>query len=187
MNPDQPMLEQVRLRPWRDDDLPPYAAMNADPEVMRFFPALLTQAQSAEAMERHRRLVDERGWGLWVVDVGGVFAGITGLAVPTFDALFMPCVEIGWRLRREFWGRGIAFRAAQQALAHGFDRLALPEIVSFTAAPNEPSRRLMTRLGFVHDPSGDFDHPRIAEGHVLRRHVLYRLPRAKWTEATRDR
>jgi RimJ/RimL family protein N-acetyltransferase len=103
-----------------------------------------------------------------------VFAGFTGLAVPRFEAAFTPCVEAGWRLRREFWGRGIAFRAALQALEFGFSTLGLPEVVSFTAALNVRSRRLMERLGFTRDPSDDFDHPAVPDGHKLRRHVLYR-------------
>src|SRR5258706_2207314 len=149
--------------------------MNADPEVMRHFPALLTKAESAESLERLRRAIDERGWGLWAVDVDGVFAGFTGLNIPSFSAHFTSCTEIGWRFRREFWGQGLAYRAACEALLFGFDSLKLPEIVSFTAATNLRSRRLMERLRFDRDASGDFDHPSIPEGHVLRRHVLYRI------------
>lgn len=168
-------MERIALRQWRDSDLEPYVAMNRDPEVMRYFPALLEPEQSRASFERQRRFIAERGWGLWAVDVDGTFAGFTGLAVPTFAAPFMPCVEIGWRLRRDFWGRGIGFRAAQQALAYGFDTLHLAEIVSFTAAVNQRSRRLMERLGLVRDLAGDFDHPSIPLGHELRRHVLYRV------------
>ena len=104
----------------------------------------------------------------------GGFAGFTGLAIPGFEAPFMPCVEAGWRLRREYWGRGIAYRGALQALEYGFGILKLPEIVSFTAEVNAPSQRLMERLGFVHDRASDFDHPSIPEKHELRRHVFYR-------------
>jgi RimJ/RimL family protein N-acetyltransferase len=168
-------MEQIVLRQWRDSDLEPYAAMNADPEVMRHFPALLTRAETAASLERLRRAIDERGWGLWAVDVDGVFAGFTGLNVPAFSAPFTPCIEMGWRFRREFWGRGLAYRAAREALAIGFESLKLAEIVSFTAATNVRSRRLMERLGFERDASGDFDHPSIPEGHELRRHVLYRI------------
>lgn len=171
----------IRLRQWEPDDLDAYAAMNADAEVMRYFPSPLTRAQSAESMERQRQLIAERGWGLWVVDVDGVFAGFTGLAVPTFAASFMPCVEVGWRLRREFWGRSIAFRAARQALDYGFGTLKLPEILTFTAAVNAPSRRLMERLQFARDGAGDFEHPRLEAGHVLRPHVLYRMSRERWS------
>ena len=167
-------MEQITLRQWRDSDLEPYAAMNSDPEVMRYFPSVLSREQSEASLVRQQALIEQRGWGLWVLDVDGAFAGFAGLGIPTFKAPFMPCIEAGWRLRREYWGRGIAYRGALQALAYGFDVLKLPEILSFTAAVNTPSRRLMERLGFVHDAAGDFDHPSIPEGHELRRHVLYR-------------
>jgi RimJ/RimL family protein N-acetyltransferase len=170
-------MEQLTLRQWRDSDLEPLAEMNADPEVMRYFPALLTKDESAASMERQRRAIDQRGWGLWAVDVDGVFAGFTGLNVPSFSAPFTPCTEIGWRFRREYWGRSLAYRAACEAIAFGFDSLKLPEIVSFTAATNIRSRRLMERLKFERDADGDFEHPSIPEGHVLRRHVLYRCQR----------
>jgi RimJ/RimL family protein N-acetyltransferase len=168
------MERQVRLRQWQESDLEPYAQMNADPEVMRFFPKLLTHDETAVALARHRARIEERGWGLWAVDVDGTFAGSTGLAEPKFTAHFTPCVEIAWRLRTEFWGQGIAFTAARQAIAYAFSELRLSELVSFTAVVNLRSRRLMERLGFSHDSREDFDHPEIAEGHPVRRHVLYR-------------
>jgi RimJ/RimL family protein N-acetyltransferase len=168
-------MEQLILRQWRDSDLEPYAAMNADPEVMRYFPALMSKSESAASLERLRRSIDERGWGLWAVEIEGAFAGFTGLNSPNFSAPFMPCVEIGWRFRREFWGRGLAFRAAVEALRFGFESLKLAEIVAFAATTNARSRRLMERLGFRRDIAGDFDHPSIPEGHNLRRHVLYRI------------
>jgi RimJ/RimL family protein N-acetyltransferase len=167
--------EELVLRQWTDADLEPYAAMNADPEVMRYFPALLTKEETAASLDRLRRGIDERGWGLWAVAVDGVFAGFTGLNTPSFSAHFTPCIEIGWRFRREYWGRSLAFRAAREALRFGFEVLKLTEIVSFTAATNDRSRRLMERLGLVWDANGDFDHPSITEGHALRRHVLYRI------------
>jgi RimJ/RimL family protein N-acetyltransferase len=168
-------METVVLRPWKDDDLEPYAAMNADPEVMRYFPAPLSQEESAASFERLRRGIKERGLGLWAVDVDGVFAGFTGLNVPSFSAPFTPCTEIGWRFRREYWGRGLAMRAARQALRYGFETLRLAEIVSFTARINVRSWKLMERLGFERDAAGDFDHPALPEGHILRPHVLYRM------------
>ncbi len=167
-------MEHVSLRQWRDSDLEPFAQLNRDPEVMRYFPALASREQSEASLVRQRTLIDERGWGLWALDVDGEFAGFVGLAIPSFEAPFMHCVEIGWRLRREYWGRGLAYRGALQALDYGFGVLKLPEIVSFTATVNLPSRRLMERLQFVHDAAGDFEHPSVAEGHELRPHVLYR-------------
>jgi RimJ/RimL family protein N-acetyltransferase len=167
-------METLVLRQWKDSDLEPYTAMNADSEVMRYFPALLTPAESLASFERLRKGIDERGWGLWAVEVDGIFGGFTGLNIPTFSAPFTPCTEIGWRFRQEFWGRGLATRAAREALRFGFETLKLDEIVSFTAVINERSRKLMERLGFERDANGDFDHPAIPEGHVIRRHVLYR-------------
>lgn len=165
---------QVQLRQWKDSDLDAFTAMNADVDVMRYFVAPLSSEESRATMDRFRRAIDARGWGLWAVEVEGGFAGFTGLAEPAFTAHFTPCVEIGWRFRREYWGRGIAFAAAQAAERHAFDVLGLDELVSFTAEANIPSRRLMERLGFVHDPADDFLHPRIAMDHPLCRHVLYR-------------
>jgi len=167
-------MEQVTLRQWRDSDLELYAAMNADPEVMRYFPSLLTYERTKASLVRQRTFIEQRGWGLWALDVDGTFTGFTGLATPGFEAPFMPCVVVGWRLRREYWGRGLAYRGALRALEYAFSILKLPEIVSFTAALNAPSRRLMERLGFVRDVTSDFDHPSIPEGHELRHHVLYR-------------
>jgi RimJ/RimL family protein N-acetyltransferase len=164
----------IVLRQWRDDDLERYAEMNADPEVMRFFPRLVTRAESEESMLRQRALIERRGWGLWAVEVGGAFAGFTGLAVPAFEAPFTPCVEIGWRFRREYWGRGIAHAAAVEAQSRAFEVLKLPALVSFTAAINGRSRRLMERLGFARDEAGDFLHPSLPAESPLRLHVLYR-------------
>lgn len=165
---------KIILRQWRDTDFAPFAALNADPEVMRYFPSPLTREESDDIATRQRALIDSQGWGLWAVDVDGVFAGFTGLSVPKFEATFTPCVEIGWRLAREYWGRGIAREAAALALRYGFSELRLTEIVSFTARVNERSWRLMERLGFIRDLHGDFLHPRIPIGHELSYHVLYR-------------
>lgn len=178
-------MERISLRQWRDDDLEPYAAMNRDPEVMRYFLAPSDREQSATSLARQRALIDERGWGLWVVDVDGAFAGFTGLSVPAYAVPFAPCVEIGWRLRPEFWGRSIAYRAAQEALARGFSVARLPEIVSFTTTVNARSIRLMERLGLSRDPRDDFDHPLVPAGHPLLRHVLYRIQREQFEASAR--
>ena len=168
--------ERLLLRGWRDTDLEPFAELNVDPEVMRYFPAVFDRGRSDAFAQRTRRAIEQHGWGLWAVEVvgGSPFIGFVGLAAPSFEAHFTPAVEVGWRLARAAWGHGYATEAAQAALAHGFDRLALDEIVSFTSAGNERSRRVMERLGMLHDPAGDFDHPLLPEGHALRRHVLYR-------------
>jgi RimJ/RimL family protein N-acetyltransferase len=176
-----PLLETERLtlRPWRDADLAPFAALNADPAVMEHFPATLSRAESDAAAARIRQELMERGFGLWALEVPGVagFIGFTGLSVVRFEAHFTPSVEIGWRLAREHWGKGYASEAASKALAFGFERLRLAEIVSFTAVGNARSRRVMEKLGMRHDPADDFEHPSLPPGHPLRRHVLYRIRR----------
>jgi RimJ/RimL family protein N-acetyltransferase len=163
------------LRQWTDADLEPFAAMNADAAVMEFFPQPLTREQSLASLERLKQRIQERGWGLWAVEVERGFAGFTGLAEPTFTARFTPCVEIGWRFRRRFWGRGYALEAARVALRFGFEGLRLREVVSFTARRNERSQRLMQRLGMTHSALDDFEHPMLPTGHPLRDHVLYRI------------
>jgi len=172
--------ERLLLRQWRDDDVEPFAALNADPETMRYFPAPIEREESDAFAERIHRQIELEGWGLWAVEVvdAAPFIGFVGLARPSFDAHFTPAVEVGWRLARNHWGRGYATEAARAALAYGFDELDLDEIVSFTSQLNEPSWRVMERLGMSHDPADDFEHPRLPEGHPLRLHVLYRLPRA---------
>jgi RimJ/RimL family protein N-acetyltransferase len=164
------------LREWRDDDLPASAALNADPRVREFFPGTLTQAQSDAEAARIRQNIAKRGFSFWAIEVPGVapFIGFTGLEVPGFTAHFTPCVEIGWRIAVPYWGQGYATEAANAALAYGFSKLGLKEIVAFTAAGNLRSRRVMARLGMTHNPADDFDHPRLDPGHGLRRHVLYR-------------
>jgi RimJ/RimL family protein N-acetyltransferase len=145
---------------------------------MRYFPSTLTREESDALAELFRAGIEERGWGLWAVEVvaGDPFIGFVGLNVPSFEAHFTPAVEIGWRLLRRAWGNGYATEAARAAAAYGFDEVGVHEIVSFTTVANAPSRRVMERLGMTHDPADDFDHPRLAEGDPLRRHVLYRLP-----------
>lgn len=166
---------RVMLRPWRANDGEPFAAMNADPKVMEFFPQLFTPAQSLAAFQRIKQTIELRGWGLWVVEIKGEFAGFSGLAEPTFEAPFMPCVEIGWRFHTRFWGQGYALEAARLALRFGFENLRLQEIVSFTARINKRSERLMQRLGMTASPKDDFEHPKIPPGHPVRDHVFYRI------------
>jgi RimJ/RimL family protein N-acetyltransferase len=167
-------MSVVLLCQWRDSDFEPHFEMNTDPEVTRCFPAVMTRKEASDSFVRLRRRIEERGWGLWAVDVDGAFAGMTGLQVPGFVASFTPCTEILWRLRREYWGRGIARAAAAQALEYGFSRLGLSEIVAYAAANNLRSIRLMERLNFARDIGGDFEHPAIPLGSALRSHVLYR-------------
>jgi len=177
--PDELRTERLLLRQWRPEDRPPFAALNADPEVMRHFPSTLARAESDTFADRCEAGIAQRGWGLWAVEVlpgddraGSGFIGFTGLNVPGFEAHFTPCVEVGWRLARGHWGHGYATEAARAAVGYGFDVLDLDEIVSFTYVGNDRSRRVMEKLGMVED--GEFDHPRLP-GDPIERHVLYRL------------
>jgi RimJ/RimL family protein N-acetyltransferase len=153
--------------------------MNADPRVMEHFPATLSADETDARIARIEAHFAEQDFGLWAVEIPGVtpFAGFVGLAVPSFEAAFTPCVEIGWRLAVDYWGRGYATEGARAALSFGFDSLGLDEIVSFTVPANTRSRRVMERLGMTHDPAEDFDHPLVPEGSPFRRHVLYRIAR----------
>lgn len=166
--------DRLLLRGWRESDLEPFAALNADPEVMRYFPAPMTREESDALAGRASTSLTERGWGLWAVDRDGDFLGFTGLAVPRFEAHFTPAFEIGWRFARSAWGFGYATEAATAVLRFAFHELRLEEVVSFTAVENRRSRAVMERIGMVHDAAGDFDHPSISEHSPLRRHVLYR-------------
>jgi len=144
---------------------------------MQYLPGALSRQASDALAARIAAQWDERGFGLWAVEVPGVapFAGFVGLSIPSFEAPFAPCVEIGWRLAAPFWGRGYASEAARAALAFGFENLRLAEIVSFTTPDNLRSRRVMEKIGMLRDPADDFDHPALPAGHPLRRHVLYRI------------
>jgi len=168
--------ERLLLREWRESDLAPFHALNSHPEVMEFLPKQLSRAESDEVARRIGDEMADHGFGLWAVEVVGVlpFVGFVGLSVPTFEAPFMPCVEIGWRLAREHWGNGYANEAALASMACAFGPLALSEIVAFTVPANIKSRRVMERIGMVRDPRDDFDHPKLPAGDPLRRHVLYR-------------
>jgi RimJ/RimL family protein N-acetyltransferase len=179
---------RLLLRGWRDEDLDPVAAMNTDPRVMEHFPALLSRDESAAQLARFRAHWKEHGFGWWAVEVPGQapFIGWVGLARPRFEAHFTPCVEIGWRFAAEFWNRGYATEGAREALHFGFAMKTprLKEVVAFTVPGNAPSRRVMEKLGMRRDPDDDFEHPRVPPGHPLRRHVLYRISRQTWEEAS---
>ena len=144
---------------------------------MEHLPAVLTREQSDALVERIEQHFDRHGFGLWAVEIPGLveFAGYVGLAVPGFEANFMPCVEIGWRLAADQWGHGYATEAALAALSYGFSQAGLHEIISFTVPENRRSRRVMERIGMTNDPADDFDHPTAPDR--LRRHVLYRISR----------
>jgi RimJ/RimL family protein N-acetyltransferase len=167
---------RLLLRQWQDEDLGPFRQMNADPQVMAFYPALLSAAESDALATRISGLISERGWGFWALELRatGQFIGYTGLHVPSAALPFQPCVETGWRLAVPFWGQGYATEAARAAVAFGFGTLNLAEIVSFTSLLNLRSQRVMERLGMQRQ-AGSFEHPTLPEGHPLRPHCLYRI------------
>jgi len=151
--------------------------MNADPEVMRYMIRPLAREESNAFIDRAERHHDEHGFGLWAFEVppNVSFIGFVGLWIPNFDAHFTPAVEVGWRLDNPHWGNGYATEAARAAIADGFERIGLKEIVSFTVPVNLRSIAVMERLGMTRDPDDDFDHPNVPKGHPYRRHVLYRI------------
>jgi RimJ/RimL family protein N-acetyltransferase len=170
---------RLLLRPWRESDLEPFAALNADPAVMEHFAKPLDRSESDAFVARIRAHFAREGFGFWAVEVAGVapLVGLVGLARPAFEAHFTPCVEVGWRLAREHWGKGYATEAARASIRFGFEQLGLDEIVSFTVPANVRSRAVMERIGMTRSADDDFDHPALPEGHRLRRHVLYRIRR----------
>jgi ribosomal-protein-alanine N-acetyltransferase len=181
MTPVTLRTSRLLLRDWKDEDLPAFAALNADPQVMEYFPKVLDRAESDAMAGRIRGGLEQSGFGLWAVELrgGASFIGFVGLSVPSFEAHFTPCVEIGWRLARAHWGCGYATEAARAVLEFGFGPLEMDEIVSFTTVANHRSRSVMEKIGMTRNESDDFESPSLPEGHPLRRHVLYRIKRGR--------
>ena len=176
--------DRLLLRRWRTSDRAPFAELNRDPRVVEHLPAALTPEESDKLAARIEAHFDRHGFGLWAVEIRNStkFAGFVGLSVPGFEAHFTPCVEIGWRLAAQHWGCGYATEGARAVLQFGFETLGLGEIVSFTVPGNLRSRRVMDRIGMIHNPADDFDHPALPD-HPLGRHALYRLTREEWAGA----
>ena len=174
---------RLLLRQWQDADRQPYADLNTDPIVMEFFPKMFSREQCDSTIDYWKSQIAEQGWGNWAVETIDTreFIGFVGLSVPRRLFPFSPCVEIGWRLARPFWHKGYATEAAHAALEVGFTRMEFEEIVSFTALTNLRSRAVMERIGMI-NAHEDFEHAGVPEGHALRRHCLYRLPRRHWEE-----
>ena len=182
------LTERLRLRPWQPADWPAFAALTADAEVMRYFPAPLDRAQSDTLADAIHLRLTRQGWGFWAVEeqASRQFIGFVGLNIPSPDLPFSPCVEVGWRLARAWWGQGLATEAARAALDFAFHQLHLPEVVAFTTVTNQRSQAVMQRLGMQRD-AATFEHPALPAGHPLRTHVLYRItdPAAQGSLATR--
>jgi len=139
------------LRRWRDDDVAPMSAINADPEVMRWIGdgSVRDGQQTTAGIEAWERQWDQHGFGLFALELrtSGELIGFTGLAVPEFLPEVMPAVEIGWRLGRAFWGRGLATEAAAAALRFGLIDRLLDRIISIAQVGNGASERVMRKLG----------------------------------------
>lgn len=168
--------ERLIMRQWQATDFPAYAKINQNPEVMEFYPSMLTPEESHAQAEKFRLQIEQKGWGFWALSLKNDerFIGFVGLNDPTYDLPFSPCVEIGWRIDSAFWRKGYAYEAAQKSLQFGFEVLNLEEIVSFTSTTNLKSKSLMKKLAMT-DTQQNFQHPLIADGHPLSEHVLYKI------------
>jgi RimJ/RimL family protein N-acetyltransferase len=173
--------ERLRLRQWQTPDWDAFAELNADPDVMAFFPHTLERSTSDALANRIYAQLAQRGWGLWAVEIPqqASFIGFVGLNIPGYAIPAACGIEIGWRLSSQYWGKGYASEAARAALQIGFEQLQLPEIVSFAALANCRSRAVMERIGMTHGGE-QFEHPLLPEDHPLRAHALYRIDRATW-------
>lgn len=176
--------DRLYLRQWREKDLPLFAKLNADPEVMKYFPSPLSLAETHSFAEKCRALISAKGWGFWALELkgSGEFIGFTGLNAPKPSLPCSPCVEVGWRLRRDAWGNGYATEAATESLKFAFEDLSLDDVVSFTTVANARSRAVMARLGFTNTDQ-NFRHPDIPQDHSLAEHVLYKITRSQWQAA----
>ncbi|AYA68178.1 N-acetyltransferase [Acinetobacter sp. WCHA55] len=164
---------RLRLRAWHTDDFPAFAQLNADAQVMRYFPSPLTQTQSDALAQTFQQFINQNGWGFWAVELkhSQEFIGFTGLHAQPEGLDFLPCVEIGWRLDSKFWHQGYATEAAQACLYFAFSVLDLDQVVAFTAVQNRASEAVMKRLGMQH--GGYFNHPKLDQNSPLLRHTLY--------------
>ena len=177
--------ERMVLRAWQMSDRAEFARLNSDVRVMEFMPACLSTAESDLFFDRIQHHFQKYGFGLYVAELreGRRFVGTVGLMVPQFEAHFAPCVEIGWRLTADCWGRGLATEGARAVVQHAFESLNLESLVSFTVPANVRSRRVMEKIGMSRESADNFEHPKLPEGHPLRPHVLYRLSRTDWMRA----
>lgn len=178
--------DRLLLRPWREEDLEPFVQLNADPRVMEYFPAVKTREETLDEYQRFQEHFIKHRWGFWAASVidGAAFIGFIGLRQIDFSVPFAPAIDIGWRLAFDFWGKGYATEGAKACLKYGFKTLKLKEIVSFTAVQNKRSRAVMERIGMHRTAKDDFDNPKLPEGHLLRRHVLYRIAASEFIPAS---
>ena len=174
--------KRLILRPWQDADHGAFAEISVDPAVMANLLAFASPDSIALWIDRQQAHLATNGFCLWAIESkeSGEFMGTAGLMRIGYEAHFTPAVEVGWRLAHRFWGQAYAPEAASAAVRFGFEEKGLTEIVANTVAPNLNSRRVMEKLGMTRDPADDFDHPRVPEGHPLKRQMLYRLSAHQW-------
>jgi 3-dehydroquinate dehydratase / shikimate dehydrogenase len=174
--------ERLILRHWQKSDVELLAKLNSDPRVMEYFPKMKTLDETIHDYHLLVETMEKHGWGFWAMELKDThqFIGEVGLEFVDFEASFTPAVEIGWRIGYEFWGNGYATEGATEVLKFGFDVLNLKEVVSFTTVANQRSRHVMEKIGMKHDPDGDFDFHTFPEGHIHRRHALYRIRKKDW-------
>ena len=167
---------RLRLRPWQRQDLHDFSRMNADPHVMKYFPDIYSQQKSVKAMAVLQSHIDRHGFGFWAAEKIDTqeFVGMIGLHKPPYTLPFSPCIEIGWRFRKNHWGKGYAIEAGERVLDYAFNSLLLDEVVAFTVASNSRSEKVMQRLGMTRSAS-DFNHPLVDSGSPLSSHLLYRI------------
>ncbi|MCU7873804.1 MAG: GNAT family N-acetyltransferase [Candidatus Thiodiazotropha sp. (ex Lucinoma borealis)] len=172
---------RLKLRQWKESDLLPFAKMNADPAVMEYYPSILSEDESNEMAKILKGYISDRCWGFWAVEIieEKKFIGFVGLHKPTYDLPVKNCVEVGWRLGREYWGKGYATEAAKESLRFAFEELDLTEVYSFASVSNKKSWSVMERINMV-NTGNNFEHPIIPEGHHLREHVLYKITKKQW-------
>lgn len=174
---------RLNLRQWRQEDRSAFAKLNSDPIVMRYYPRVLNTSESNAMAQKMELLLHKQGWGFWAVEKRDDtrFIGFVGLNKPAYKLPVTPCVEIGWRLAKDYWGCGYATEAAQACLSVAFNQLGLHEIYSFTSLPNMKSQAVMKRIGMI-NTHANFEHPMIPENHPLREHVLYLIDKRRWVE-----
>jgi len=173
--------ERLILRQWTNDDLAPFSKISGDAEVMEFYPKSLTEEESYSLGTRIQSLINERGWGFWAIEIRNQkkFIGFVGLHMPKESLPFSPCVEIGWRVAKEYWNQGYATEAAKESLRYAFTKLNLNEVVSFTTLANLRSQAVMQKIG-MSNTGNNFMHPDIEATHPQCEHVLYKISKLEW-------
>ncbi|WGU95759.1 GNAT family N-acetyltransferase [Paenibacillus dendritiformis] len=166
---------RLQLRDWAEADLEPFQRLNADKQVMRYFPKTLSPEETNVFYQSIVAELKECGFGLYAVEVkeDKEFIGLTGFHRATFEADFTPCIEIGWRLKKQAWGKGYATEGAAACLQYGFHELGFRDVYSFTAQVNKPSQNVMKKIGMSFIKT--FNHPKVEKDSPLKEHVLFHI------------